>query len=76
MNDHPYRRRVTNEVVPRSASDRTDDWPFWMVWDGIVNVTAETMDALGIPREPGAVFVSREHAEEIASRFNAEILRK
>lgn len=76
MNERPYRRKVTVKVVARSASDRTDDWPFWMVWDGVVNVTAETMDALGLPRKPGAVFVTREYAEEIASRFNAEVLGK
>lgn len=55
-----------SKVVARSASKRTDDWPVWMLWNGIQNVTAEVMDLLGLPRKPGQVFVSREYAKEIA----------
>jgi hypothetical protein len=58
-----------SKVIARSASDRTDDWPFWMLWDGVKNVTAETLDRLGIQRPPGAVFLTRKDAEAIASRI-------
>lgn len=50
--------------VARSASDRTDDWPFWYVTnDGRTN-------ALRFPGCGGAVMTSREVAEEIARRAN------
>jgi hypothetical protein len=65
---------VTNRVVARSASDKTDDWPYWMVWDGTTNVTAETIDALGLPRSPGAVLTTREMAQNVAEMYNSKVL--
>jgi hypothetical protein len=54
----------------RSASDDTDDWPYWMVWDGHVNCTAPVMDQLGLARPPGAVFGSRPQIEQIVLMAN------
>lgn len=61
------------KVVARSASDRTDDWPFWMVWDGYVNVTNKVVLALvgGSALEQGIVLVPRELAEHLAEAWNA-----
>lgn len=52
----------------RSASDNTDDWPFWYVCgaDGRRNVLSFKAPAYG------AVLTSREAAEAIAAKFNAE----
>jgi len=60
------------KVIARSASDRTDDWPYWMLWDGAKNVTAEVIDEMGIPRMPGQVLLTRAAAEQIANRIQAE----
>ena len=54
----------------RSASDKTDNWPYWYVCgpDGRKNL-------LTLPREHrcfGAVFTSREEAERIAKIGNQE----
>ena len=51
-------------IVARSASDKTDDWPYWMVWDGTKNVTAKVFDAIGFKRAPGVTTASREACEE------------
>ncbi len=48
----------------RSASDKTDNWPFWYVTDdGRRNV-------LRFPNAPGAVFTDRQTAEMIAAKAN------
>ncbi len=54
----------------RSASDKTDDWPFWMVWNGSLNVTGKVARLLGYPVKEGAVFVSRKGAERLAEEAN------
>ena len=67
---------MTDRYYARSASDRTDDWPFWLVADrrlGGVNQTAEVMDQVGFPRAPGQVLCDREIAEHVAARANAEV---
>ncbi len=56
--------------VARSASDKTDDWPFWMVWDGHMNVTYKACKEVFGDDEPGAVFVDREWAETLAHEMN------
>ena len=51
----------------RSASDRTDDWPFWFVADeqrGGLNVTAE------VAGTPGAVLRAPWDAVKLAMRAN------
>lgn len=58
----------------RSASDKTDDWPFWFVADderGGLNVTAEVADALGEFRRPGAVLSEPWSMVKLAMRANA-----
>lgn len=57
----------------RSASDRTDDWPFWFVADrehGGQNVTADLYRRHVSPAHPGGVFLPRDRAEELASIAN------
>lgn len=58
-------------VTARSASDRSGDWPYWMVWNGCLNVTSEICDVLGVKRKPGQVFTDRYSAEWLAEAFNA-----
>jgi hypothetical protein len=62
-----------SKVYARSASDNTDDWPFWMVWNGHLNVTALVGFALSHGRafNSGAVFTSRQNAERMSEAFNA-----
>lgn len=60
----------------RSASDKTDDWPFWFVADekhGGLNVTGEVCDALGINRAPGANLGARCDMVGLAVRANREL---
>lgn len=56
----------------RSASDRTDHWPFWMVWNGSVNVTGRVAEALGLPGPAGAVFAGADMAKHLADKANQE----
>lgn len=55
------------ECIARSASDKTDDWPFWMLWDGHKNVTAEVLRTMGIGTV-GGVFLTRKLAERLAAK--------
>lgn len=57
-------------VEAKSASDKTDNWPNWMVWSGSLNVTNKVAKSLGIDWPPGTVFSSRKHCEEMATAFN------
>jgi len=54
------------KYIARSASDKTDDWPFWMLWDGHKNVTGPVLRARGIDTK-GAVFLTRDFAEHFAA---------
>lgn len=57
----------------RSASDRTDDWPFWYVADrrkGGVNVTADIVRAHINPNHAGGVLTSRDSAINLADMAN------
>lgn len=62
------------KYIARSASDKTDDWPYWMVWDRQrgLNVTGRVMIALNIPWKYGAVFTSRQAAEKVAELANEQ----
>lgn len=65
----PPPAKALDRYYASSASDRTDDWPFWFVADrnvGGINRTAELMDALGWQRRPGAVLTDRATAEVLA----------
>lgn len=62
---------VRGKFIARSASDRTDDWYFWMVWDGSLNVTGKVAEKLGYGNQEGAVFTRRANAERLASEANA-----
>lgn len=57
------------KITARSASDKTDDWFFWILWNGTVNVTAEVLDALNVPRKPGQIFLTRGEALEYAEEY-------
>lgn len=58
----------------RSASDKTDDWPFWFVADdsqGGLNVTAEVAEATqSLCHRPGAVLREPWDAVKLAMRAN------
>jgi hypothetical protein len=61
---------MTERYFARSASDRTEDWPFWYVADrqrGNLNCTPDLMPELRgyLP------FVSRQIAERLAAEANA-----
>lgn len=59
----------------RSASDRTDDWPFWFVADrakGDLNVTADLIREHHDPDHAGGVFVPRRGAEDLAALANGD----
>ena len=67
---------MTDRFFARSASDQTDDWPWWFVADrgsGGINRTAEAARIAGFAWKPGAVFLSREGAQLIAATANAKI---
>jgi len=58
----------------RSASDRTDTWPFWFVADsskGSANVTADIIRQHICPTHNGGVFVPRGQALALADVANA-----
>lgn len=53
----------------RSASDRTDDWPFWFVADrtrGGLNVTLELFEAIFGDHLVGLPFMSADDARMLA----------
>lgn len=57
----------------RSASDKTDDWPFWFVADrrrGDLNVTAELICELVYPLHKGAIFLPQKAATLLADKAN------
>jgi hypothetical protein len=60
---------MAERYFARSASDRTDDWPYWFVADrsrGNLNVTVKLMPELSgyLP------FLPRDMAEELARAIN------
>lgn len=64
---------MTDRYFARSASDKTNDWPWWFIADknrGGLNVTGEVFDMLGIPFKLGSVFTHRLQATEIAELAN------
>jgi hypothetical protein len=64
---------MTPRYYARSASDRTDEWPWWFVADkqrGGLNVTSEVSKLLNRPTQPGATLCFREYAEELAEEAN------
>lgn len=65
---------MTPRYYARSASDHTDDWPWWFVADkqlGGRNVTSEVSELLNRPRKfPGATLCAREYAEQLAEEAN------
>ena len=59
---------MRQKFTARSASDRTDDWPLWMVVDSQgQNILGDISRMLG---KPGAVFTNRCMAEKIAAILN------
>lgn len=54
----------------RSASDKTDDWPFWFVCQ---HDEARIAGLFNILRIGLAMFTSKERAQEIAATANKEI---
>lgn len=60
---------MSDRYFARSASDNTDDWPFWYVADRTLsnlNVTVRLMPAL----RGYMPFLSRDKAEELAHKAN------
>ena len=57
-------------LVAKSASDRTDDWPFWMVWNGQLNVTIPVMERLTGERIVSMPFLPRDLAEKAVEAAN------
>jgi hypothetical protein len=56
-----------------SASDKTDDWPFWYVADtfhGYLNVTADVIRQHVSSDHKGGVFTDRINAIALANRAN------
>lgn len=64
---------MTPRYYARSASDRTDDWPWWFVADkklGGLNVTMEVCKLLNRPPVHGATLCARQSAEQLAEEAN------
>jgi hypothetical protein len=64
---------MSDRFYARSASDRTDDWPYWFVADsqkGGLNVTEELIRRHLDPEHKGAVFCFRRGAEYLAILAN------
>jgi hypothetical protein len=56
----------------RCASDRTEDWPFWMIEKDGINATKEALEVAGYRANlRGRVFLHRPVAEKIAQVANA-----
>lgn len=53
----------------RSANDRTEDWPFWMVWDGSLNVTCRVIEKV-TGKHSFFPFVTREQAEWLVAQLD------
>lgn len=58
------------KYTAKSASDRTDDWPFWMVCNGHKNVTAAVARALGYDYHYGGAFSSRDDCKILSREAN------
>lgn len=63
------------KYTSRSASDKTDEWPFWMVIDNAsgLNVAGQLARQVNPDFRPGAVFVSRNDAKTLADLANANL---
>lgn len=65
------------KYAARSASDKTDEWPFWMVVDtsSNINVTHHLLSKTGFEcsRFHGGSFASRSDAETLADLANANL---
>jgi len=64
---------MTDRYYARSASDNTDDWPFWFVADsqkGGLNVTAELTRLHINPHHKGLVLSDRKFTEYLAGIAN------
>ena len=65
---------MTPRYYARSASDHTDDWPWWFVADnqlGGRNVTSEVAILLNRPRKfQGPTLCAWEYAEQLAEEAN------
>jgi hypothetical protein len=60
----------------RSASDKTDDWPFWFVADeqrGGLNVTADLIRKLDNPDHSGGVLLPPWESVKLAMKANRKI---
>ena len=63
--------RTLGNVTARSASDKTDNWPVWMVWSGTLNVTGPVFEALTGRDAQGQVFANRTACEHMAEAWIA-----
>lgn len=63
----------------RSASDKTNQWPYWFVADskrGGLNVTAELIRQHINPAHKGAVFLRDWNAVKLALTANAHLAKE
>lgn len=67
------KKQRIGKVTVRSANRKSDDWPFWMVWNGNLNVTGPVLIELEYATYPGFLFVPREDAEELAAEWNSQL---
>lgn len=58
------------KCVARSASDKTDDWPFWIVWDGSFNGTIEALEMVFDCKAVGMPFLPKKQCEILVELLN------
>ena len=64
-----------NRYYARSASDKTDDWPFWFVADknlGGLNVTADLIRKCWDKNHRGGVLLSKTCAMKLEKQSNED----
>ena len=56
-----------SDFAAKSASDKNDNWPIWMLWDNKrnFNVTREAAEFIGINLPPGQVLTDEKSAKYI-----------
>lgn len=74
MTDLTHAEPLRPRYYARSASDKTDNWPFWFIADrerGGLNVTSDLMrEHYPDLWRPGAVFMRESEAKACAAIFN------
>lgn len=58
------------KYIAKSASDKSDDWPLWMVWDGQLNITIKAIKSITGKDIVGMPFLPRKLCEKLAAELN------